>query len=83
MPTPSEIDAMPDYTDPQLLKVYRYGFAQGWWGQSKTIDGRVWTFPDHGKMLDVIERLEKRVADVDDDDSDNGGVALAVFGQPR
>lgn len=79
--TPTEIDNLPDYTDAQLLKLYRYAFAQGWWGQSKSIDGRMWNFGSRKELLEIIDELQRRV-DADDDE-DNNGTALVVLGSPR
>lgn len=81
--TPDQIDALPDYTDAQILKLYRKALVHGWGGTSRTIDGRSVTFPEPDKLLDLIERLEDRVAEDGGDGDNNGGVALAVFGPAR
>ena len=81
--TPEQIDNLPDYSDAQILKLYRKALVMGWGGTSRTIDGRSVTFPPPNQLLDLIERLEDRVSEDDDDGGDNDGVALAVFGPAR
>lgn len=83
--TPAQIDALGEVaTDAQLITLYRYALANGWAGTSRQINGRMVTFAQPGALLDLIERLEARVAAEDDeDDGSYGGVALAVFGTPR
>lgn len=82
MPTPDQIDAMPEYTDAQILKLYRKALVLGWGGTTRVIDGRTVTFPPPSQILDLIERLEDRVA-ADSDDADGDGLSLAVFRPSR
>lgn len=77
-----DIAALPDYTDAELLKLYRWGLANGAAGTSRTIGGRSITFPSVKDLKDMIVWLEGRVSDVVAAAAGNGGVALAVFEQP-
>lgn len=81
--TQQEINAaIADPTDENLIALYRHALAMGWAGTSRSINGRSIAFASPGDLLDLIERLEGRIEN-DDDDESNGGVALAVFGSPR
>lgn len=86
--TPAQIQALgPVPSDAELITLYRYALANGWAGTTRTVGGpggnRSVTFASPKELLDMIERLEIRVADNEDDDKSNGGVALAVFLPPR
>lgn len=84
MPTPDEIDAMPDYTDAQLLKMYRRALLDLATHKSVEVNGRNLSRADEKFVRDMIEWLEDRIAgESDEDDGSNGGVVLAVFGDPR
>jgi hypothetical protein len=80
---PSEIDSLPEYTDVQLLKLYRYALARGWAGTEHEIADQRFKFPEPAALLKLIEQLEERVAksDAADADTDGGplGTALASF----
>lgn len=75
----ADIAALPTYTDAELLVLYRSAFANGWGGTSRTINGRSITFPEPGKLLDIIERLEARVVAADATYSE--GIVLVELGR--
>lgn len=78
--TNADIAALPTYTDPELLHLYRSALANGWGGTSRTIGGRSITFAEPDKLLDLIERLESRITTADTDPGD--GIVLVEFGRP-
>jgi hypothetical protein len=53
---------LPDYTDADLLKIYRWGLANGAAGTTRSINGRSVTFPEAAVMMDIITQLENRIA---------------------
>ena len=86
--TPEEIDALPDYTDAQLLKLYRSALADlGSDGKAIGHDGRQLTRADEKFVWSMIEKLEERVAADDAADSTDVqgvlGIALTRFGNAR
>ena len=76
--TPQQIESLPDYTDAQLLKLYRMALAQGWAGTTRTIGDQTTVFPGPTELLKLITLLETRVASAAG--LLNDGVVLAVFG---
>lgn len=78
--TSSDISGLPDYTDEQILKMYRWALLNGAAGQTRQFNGRSVSFPDAKTILDVIERLEARI---NANDGEHGGnIAVAQFGRP-
>lgn len=77
--TPEEIADIPDFTDAELLKVYRQALLDlAWKGRATTAhDGRHLTRADEKFVRETIEWLEARIDE--DDDDQPGDVALAVF----
>lgn len=71
--TQDQADALPDWTDAELVKIYRHAIAQGWAGTTRSINGRSVTFPPIESMMKVIDSF-----DVDDCD-DLGDFSLATF----
>lgn len=81
--TPEEIDALTDYTDAQLLKMYRRALLDLATHKSVEVNGRTLNRSDERFIRSTIEWLEDRIEGEDEDDDTNGGVALAVFGPAR
>jgi hypothetical protein len=75
----ADITALPDYTDSELLKLYRSALANGWAGTSRTINGRSITFAGPKELRDTIEWLEERI-NADSTDA-SGGIALVRYGE--
>jgi hypothetical protein len=75
----ADIAALPDYTDAQLLKLYRWALANGAAGTSRSINGRAITFPALPSLLSAIEWLEERVQAASD--GTGGSIALVQFGE--
>lgn len=75
------VDALQTFTDPELLKLYRWAMAVGAAGQTRTISGRSVTFPNVKDLRETIAWLEARGAS----SADGGGVdvALGTFLDPR
>ena len=76
----SDISALPDYTDAQILKLYRWALVNGAAGESRSINGRSITFPPIDKLTKTIEWLETRAQTSDSADS-GGGNVLVQFGE--
>lgn len=75
----SDIDNLPDYTDAQLLKLYRWAITNGAAGTTRSINNRSVSFPSLTEMMAAISWLEDRIAAADG----NGGMnALVQFGEP-
>lgn len=74
--TSADIAALPDYTDAELLKLYRWGLANNAAGQSRMMNGRSVTFPGVKDMLAVIDKLEERTSA-----DENGGFALVTLNE--
>jgi hypothetical protein len=74
----SDIDNLPAFTDAQLVKLYRWGMANGAAGQSRTINGREITFPSMPDMITAIQWAEERINLVNGGD----GSAVVIFGDP-
>lgn len=77
----ADITALPDYTDAQLLKLYRWAMANGAAGESRSMNGHSITFPAIDKLRETIEWLEQRV-NVDAASGDGGDVVV-VYGELR
>lgn len=75
----ASIDGLPDYTNAQLLKLYRWGLANNAAGQSRSINGSMISFPSVPDMLKAIEYLESTVSSDNTDGS--GDIALIRFGE--
>lgn len=74
--TPEKAAELPEWSDADLIKLYRNALAMGWGGTTRTINGRTVTFAQPDVLLDLIERLERRVLDSESDGFDFG---LAAF----
>ena len=74
----TSIDALPDYTDAHLIKLYRWGLANNAAGQNRNINGAYVSFPSVEDMMKAIEWFEAR-SNVDETGGDS---ALVVFGDP-
>lgn len=80
----ADIDALPDYTDAQLLKLARSQVTQILaTGQAYDMNGRSLTRTDLPKIQEFIEWLEGRIdaEETDEESTSNDGVALAIFRQ--
>jgi hypothetical protein len=77
--TSADISALPDYTDAELLKLYRWAMANGAAGQSRSINGRSVSFPSARDIMAIIGQLEARVNAAE---GYGGSVALGSFGDP-
>lgn len=73
------IDALPDYSDGNLVKLYRWGLANNAAGQTRMVNGTSISFPSVSDMLKVIQWAEER-ANVD---ATGGDSALVQFGDPQ
>jgi len=71
-----DIAALPDYTDADLLKAMRYGYAQLAFSQAVTIAGRTITRAQLPQLRQEIVYLENRIAAAG---SPNAGIALATL----
>ena len=76
----ADITALPDYTDAQLLKLYKWAMANGAAGQSRTINGRAIAFPPLADLMKAIEWLESREQAAANATTGNG-IALAKYGE--
>jgi hypothetical protein len=57
------VNNIPDYSDADLLKIYRWALANGAAGQTRQIDGRSISFPPAATILgEIIPALEQRIA---------------------
>lgn len=80
--TPEQIDALPEYTNAQQLKLVRYTIMQVLQtGHAIGKGDRNWTSHDLPELRKMEQELVCTIADEDEDN--DGGIALAVFGQPR
>ena len=69
-----------EFTDAQLLILYRWGLANGAAGQSRQIEGRTITFPPINELRKTIDWLEGRE---DQSGTIDDSIALVRFGQHR
>ena len=75
----ADIAALPDYTDAELLKLYKWALANGAAGQSRSINGRSVSSPSARDIMAIIGQLEARVNAAE---GYGGNVALGSFGDP-
>jgi hypothetical protein len=80
--THTTVAALPDWTDAEMLKVYRMGLMMNAAGQSRTIEGRQISFPPLTQMMAMIEWLETRVQIAADAGSGTGTIVLAELREP-
>jgi hypothetical protein len=71
----ADISALPDYTDSELLKLYKWALANGAAGTTRSINGRSVSFPSTTDILTVIREMESRVNAASSDD----GRAIITF----
>lgn len=79
--TAAQLDALPNYTDAQLLAAIRVAITKvALAGQSTTLLGQTVTNADMQSLLEAASFFERRITE-----SANGGnmIALARFGRPR
>ena len=81
--TPADLDALPEFTDAQLLKQVRHTIALLDSTPDATVtfpNGRTWEHKDLAKLQSWEARLTRRVADaaIDDEADAAGGGAIAV-----
>jgi hypothetical protein len=85
--TPQEIDALPEYTTAQRLKLVRYILTQlsGRTDASYSIAGRTYTNRDIPSLAAEEQRLEQKLADEENAACDTplGRIAHARFEDPR
>ncbi|HEV7299709.1 MAG TPA: hypothetical protein VGN72_10120 [Tepidisphaeraceae bacterium] len=86
MLTPEEIDALPDYTPAQELKLYRHirrRIAEG--GQAIGHTGKQWQQVDLKALDAIIKDLEEKVAanPPAEEAYIDPSIELAMFGRPR
>jgi hypothetical protein len=84
MMTPEEIDALPTYTDAQLLKYYihcRHTILSA--GQAIAHDGRQLTRADLRKVEDLIKEYQQRADPETSDVPTTVDTALSIFGRAR
>ncbi len=74
----ADISGLPDYTDAQLLKLYKWALANNAAGMSRTINGRSITFPSAPEIRNTIDWLETRVNATTN--GTGGNMALGAFG---
>ena len=77
--TTASIDALPDYTDAHLVKLYRWGLANNAAGQTRNINGAMVSFPSVPDMMKAIEWAETRI---NSGGEAGGDTALVIFGEP-
>lgn len=76
-----DINGTPEYTDADLLVLWRNALASVATGQSYSIGGRSLTRADVKECRDMIQWLESRIDAAAN--SDGGMTAYAVFNGPR
>jgi hypothetical protein len=74
-----DTSAIQQFTDAELLTLYRNALAAIATGQSYGIGGRTLTRPDLAEVREQINWLEQRIQD----DATGGNIALARFGDPQ
>jgi hypothetical protein len=77
--TPAQIDAMDDYTDAQLLKLYRAALVAIAENQSYTVSGRTLTRADGDFVKSMIDWLEDRIEQTTA--GEQGGNVLVKYGE--
>lgn len=65
-----------EFSDDELLKLYRQCLAKIAIGQSYQMNGRMMTYADLKEVREMIEWLEQRTESADE----NGGLGLIGFG---
>lgn len=75
----ASIDALPDYTDAHLIKLYRWGLANNAAGQTRNVNGAMVSFPSVPDMMKAIEWAEARI---NSSGEGGGDTALVIFGEP-
>lgn len=75
----ASIAALPDYTDAEILKLYRSALVNGWAGTSRTVNGKSIEFPGPDVLLSVVERLESRITATAEESG--GGIAIVQYGE--
>lgn len=83
--TPQEIDALPEYTLEQRLKLVQHIIVQvtSRKDQSYSVRGRQYTLRNLSELTAEEQRLKEEIAAQAAADDGNDGVALATFGRPR
>lgn len=71
-----DVSSVQTFTDAELLKLWRNCLAAIATGQSYSIGGRTLTRADLKEAREMVDWLENRINAA----SDNGGIALADFG---
>lgn len=70
----SDISGLPDYTDSELIRLYKWALANGAAGTTRSINGRSVSFPSVKDIRETIEWLEAR-----SNAASNDGIALITF----
>lgn len=55
------VATLPDYSDADVLKVYRWALVNNAAGETRTINGRSITFPAADKIMEIIGLIEMRI----------------------
>jgi hypothetical protein len=76
----TDIAGLPDYTDAELLKMYRWALINNAAGQTRSISGRTVQFPTADEIRKTIQWLEDRVAAASN--AVGGNMALGAFEDP-
>lgn len=76
----SDISALTDWTDAEILKAYRQAMITGAFRTTYTIGGRMLQIPDAATVMKVIGWLEGRINAAGEQ---GGDTALIVFGEPQ
>jgi hypothetical protein len=76
----ADIAGLPDYTDAELLKMYRWALINNAAGQTRSIAGRTVQFPTADEIRKTIQWLEDRVAAASN--AVGGNMALGAFEDP-
>jgi hypothetical protein len=74
-----DVENIQEFTEADLLKLYRWAMANNAAGQTRSIDGRSVSFPPLESLMKAIGWLESRVNATEQ----GGGIALVEFSEPR
>jgi len=77
-----DTSAIQEFSDAEMLKLYRWALATGAAGTTRSVAGRSITFPGVAEIRATIEWLEKRAAS-EAAGQEGMGILLAGFGEAR
>jgi hypothetical protein len=74
-----DVSSITEYSDADLLKLYRHCMATGAAGTTRQINGRMIQIPELDKLMKAIDWLEGRINAAAE--PENGGLGLVGFGE--